>query len=152
MTSQNLNLLTLSNLTGEWENYELIGSSRHDISRCNDRKTYGSRLEFQKYLTKSEKSCYTNFSFLKKSSLVFRKHSSKSASSPWRAKEGVAACSQGQEPCAHHWDLESKPRPLDSRSSPTFLPFPPPHPPVPRKQLEQASGDREWRRNSVTTS
>lgn len=144
MTSQNLNLLTPSNLIGEWENYELIGSSRRDIPRCNDRKTHKSRLEFQKYCTKSEKSCYTNFSFLKKSLLMFRKHSSNPAS-PWRAKVGVAVCSQGQGPWvrsqksaqrgAHRWDLESKPRPLDSRSS--LPPFPPPpHLFVPRKKME----------------
>ena len=69
MTSQNLNLLTPSNLTTEWKSYELIGSSRRDVSRCTvDRKTHESHLEFQKYCTKSKKSCYANFPFKKKSS------------------------------------------------------------------------------------
>lgn len=99
MTSQNLNLLTPSNLTTEWKSYELIGSSRRDVSRCTvDRKTHESHLEFQKYCTKSKKSCYANFPLKKKIlSLVFRKHSSKPAS-PRRAKEGIAVCSGGQEP------------------------------------------------------
>lgn len=97
MTSQNLNLRTPSDLIGEWENYELTGSSRRDVSRCPiDRKTHESRLKFQKYCTKSEQSCYTNFSLKQQQqqqqflSLMFHKHSGKPASR-WRW-EGVRLC------------------------------------------------------------
>ena len=112
-------------LNREWENYELIGGSRRDVLRCTvDRKIHKSGFEFQKYCTKSEESCYTNFSFKKKIlSLMFRKHSGKPASlwsSKWEAaggRGGGGGGGRGWQCAARGWNFRVRSQKSARRSA-----------------------------------